>query len=410
VSHLDCAWEHPRFAEFGRRLASFSRTIVFDKRGSGLSDRIPGVATLEERMDDVRAVLDALGSERAAVLGVSEGGPMSVLFAATYPERTSALVLYGTMAKFTASADYPWGFPVDSFEQLVGTLIGSWGRPDSPVIPLLAPTLAGDEHFREFWARFERAAASPGAFAALMRMNAEIDVRHVLPTIRVPALVLHRTGDSAVSVDQGRYIAERIPGAKYVELPGTDHLPAAGDFNALLDEIEEFLTGARHAPETDRVLATVLFTDIVGATDRAAKLGDRAWRALLEEHHAAVRREISRFGGREVKTVGDGFLVTFDGPARAIRCARAASEAVRRLGLELRAGLHTGECERMGDDVGGIAVHIGARVAASAAPGEILVSSTVKDLVAGSGLRFAERGVRVLKGVPGEWRLYAVEA
>ena len=408
VSHLDCAWEYPRFAEFGRRLASFSRAIFFDKRGSGLSDRISGVATLEERMDDVRAVLDAVGSKRAALLGVSEGGPMSVLFAATYPERTSALVLYGTMAKFTASADYPWGFPVETFEQLVGTLIESWGRPDSAVIPLLAPTLAGDERFREFWARFERAAASPGAFAALMRMNAEIDVRHVLPTIRVPTLVLHRTGDS-ISVDQGRYIAEQIPGAKYVELPGTDHLPAAGDFNALVDEIEEFLTGVRPVPESDRVLATVLFTDIVGSTERAATLGDRAWRALLDTHHGIVRRELERHRGREVGTAGDGFLATFDGPARAIRCAAAIRDGVRSLGIQIRAGLHTGECELMGDDVGGIAVHIGARVMATATPSEVLVSSTVKDLVAGSGLRFVDRGVHGLKGVPGEWRLFAVE-
>ena len=409
VSHLDCAWEYPRFADFGRRLASFSRAIFFDKRGSGLSDRIPGVATLEERMDDVRAVLDAVGSKRAALLGVSEGGPMSVLSAATYPERTSALVLYGTMAKFTASADYPWGFPGESFEEFVGTLIGSWGRPDSPVIPLLAPTLAGDKRFREFWARFERAAASPGAFAGLMRMNAEIDVRHVLPTIRVPTLVLHRTGDSAVSVDQGRYIAERIPGAKYVELSGTDHMPAAGDFNALVDEIEEFLTGVRPVPESDRVLATVLFTDIVGSTERAATLGDRAWRALLDMHHGIVRRELERHRGREIKTAGDGFLATFDGPARAIRCACAIRDGVRSLGIEIRAGLHTGECELMGDDVGGIAVHIGARVAASAAPSEVLVSQTVKDLVAGSGLRFVDRGVHGLHGVPGEWRLFAVE-
>jgi class 3 adenylate cyclase len=409
VSHLDCSWEYPRFADFGRRLASFSRAIFFDKRGSGLSDRIPGVATLEERMDDVRAVLDALGSKRAALLGVSEGGPMSVLFAATYPERTSALVLYGTMAKFTASADYPWGFPGESFEEFVGTLIGSWGRPDSPVIPLLAPTLAGDKRFREFWARFERAAASPGAFAGLMRMNAEIDVRHVLPTIRVPTLVLHRTGDSAVSVDQGRYIAERIPGAKYVELSGTDHMPAAGDFNALVDEIEEFLTGVRPVPESDRVLATVLFTDIVRSTERAATLGDRAWRALLDTHHGIVRRELERHRGREIKTAGDGFLATFDGPARAIRCACAIRDGVRSLGIEIRAGLHTGECELMGDDVGGIAVHIGARVAASAAPSEVLVSQTVKDLVAGSGLRFVDRNVHSLHGVPGEWRLFAVD-
>jgi class 3 adenylate cyclase len=277
-------------------------------------------------------------------------------------------------------------------------------------LSLLAPSLAGDASFRQFWARFERAAASPGAFAALMHMNAEIDIRHVLPTIRVPTLVLHRIDDAFVRVEHGRYIARQIPGAKYVELPGADHLTAAGDADAIIEEIEEFLTGVRSAAEFDRVLATVLFTDIVGSTERAAELGDQRWRALLEEHHVLVRREIMRFRGHEVKTVGDGFLATFDGPARAIRCARSMVEALRPLGLEIRAGLHTGECERMGGDVGGIDVHIGARIAASAQPGEVLVSSTVRDLVAGSGLRFADRGTRILKGVPEEWRLFAVEA
>jgi len=335
---------------------------------------------------------------------------MSALFAATYPERTSALVLYGTFARFTSAADYPWAPPAELMDQVVESAMASWGRTDSPMVSVLAPSLGGDDRFRQFWARFERAAASPGAFAALMKMNVEIDIRRVLPTIRVPTLVLHRKDDAAVSVEQGRYLARHIPGAKYVELAGADHLTPVGDADAIIEEIEEFLTGVRSAAEPDRVLATVLFTDIVGSTERAAELGDQRWRALLEEHNALVRREIVRFRGREVKTVGDGFLATFDGPARAIRCARSAVEALRRVGLEIRAGLHTGECERMGDDVGGIAVHIGARIAASAQAGEVLVSSTVRDLVAGSGLRFADRGTRILKGVPDQWRVFAVDA
>ena len=301
VSHLDISWEEPRFADFSRRLASFSRLILFDKRGCGLSDRVAGFATLEERMDDVRAVLDAVGSKRAAIVGVSEGGPMSALFAATYPERTSALVLYGTFARFTSAADYPWAPPAELMDQVVESAMASWGRTDSPMVSVLAPSLGGDDRFRQFWARFERAAASPGAFAALMKMNVEIDIRRVLPTIRVPTLVLHRKDDVAVSVEQGRYLARHIPGAKYVELAGADHLTPVGDADAIIEEIEEFLTGVRSAAEPDRVLATVLFTDIVGSTERAAELGDQRWRALLEEHNALVRREIARFRGHEVK-------------------------------------------------------------------------------------------------------------
>jgi class 3 adenylate cyclase len=410
VTHLECSWEIPAFAYFARRLASFSRLILFDKRGTGLSDRMSGPATLEERMDDVRAVLDAVGSERAALVGVSEGGPMSALFAATYPTRTSALVLYGTVAKFTADEGYPWGWSPDMFHQIVDVGVASWGQLDSPGLSFLAPSLAGDIRLRELWSRFERQAASPGAFAAMMHMNAEIDIRHVLPTIRVPTLVVHRTDDTTIAVGQGRYLAEHIPGAKYLELTGADHLPIAGDTDAILDAIEEFLTGARRAEEPDRVLATVLFTDIVGSTERAAALGDRRWLALLDEHHAIVRRELARFRGREVKTTGDGFLATFDGPARAVRCGRSIVEEIQRLGLAVRAGLHTGECEMAGDDVRGIAVHTAARVAGAAAAGEVLVSSTVKDLVAGAGITFVERGSRALKGVPGKWRLFAVNA
>ncbi len=410
VTHLEYLWEFPDFARFARRLASFSRLIRFDKRGTGLSDRISGAATLEERMDDVRAVLDAVGSERAALVGVSEGGPMCALFAATYPTRTSALVLYGTLAKFTADEGYPWGWSPEMLDQIVEGAVASWGQVDSPMLSFLAPSLAGDTRLREVWARLERQAASPGAVAALMRMNAEIDIRHVLPSIRVPTLVLHRAGDTAVAVGQGRYLAEHIPAAKYVELAGADHLPIAGDPDAIVDNIEEFLTGARQVEGPDRVLATVLFTDIVGSTERASELGDRRWVALLDEHHALVRHELTRFRGREVKTTGDGFLATFDGPARAVRCARSIVEEIRRFGLEVRAGLHTGECEMVGDDVRGIAVHTAARIAAAAASGEVLVSSTVKDIVAGAGITFVERGTRALKGVPGRWRLFVVDS
>jgi class 3 adenylate cyclase len=375
-----------------------------------LSDRTVGVPTLEERMDDVRAVMDAVGSQRAAIFGHSEGGPMSMLFAATYPERTSQLVLYGTMAKFTRAPDYPWGVPPESYDQLVSGLTAVWGSVDSPTPMIFAPSVAADAGFREWAARYERQGASPGAFAALMRMNAEIDVRHVLASIHVPTLVLHRTGDAAVPVEQGRYVAARIDGARFVELEGCDHFMSVGNADKLLDEVEDFLTGVRGGAEPDRVLATVLFADIVESTAQAAALGDMRWRALLDRHDAVAHEVIERYRGRLVKSTGDGFLATFDGPARAIRSACAVRDAVRPLGLRIRAGLHTGECELRGGDLAGIAVHIGSRVAAAAGPDEIFVSSTVKDLVAGASLRFADRGTRELKGVPGEWRLYAVDA
>jgi pimeloyl-ACP methyl ester carboxylesterase len=406
VSHVEHWWEHPASASFLRRLASFSRLILFDKRGTGLSDRTAGVPTLEQRMDDVRAVMDAAGSERAAVFGVSEGGPMSALFAATYPDRTPALVLYGAFAKSIGDPDYPWAPPIETYALVLQRLEDSWGTGQSA--QFFAPSLAGDEAFRDWWARFERLGASPGAMLALMHMNAEIDVRSILPSIRVPTLVMHVTGDHIARVEGGRYIAERIPGARYVELPGEDHVMAT-NADAILDEVQEFLTGVRPAPEADRVLATVLFTDIVRSTERAAELGDRRWRDLLDSYYALARRHLGQFRGREVKTLGDGFLATFDGPARAILCAQAVVDGARAIGLEMRAGLHTGECEMVGEDVGGIAVHIGARVSALASPGEVLVSSTVKDLVAGSGIEFADRGMQALKGVPDEWRLYAVE-
>ncbi|MBI3029909.1 MAG: adenylate/guanylate cyclase domain-containing protein [Candidatus Rokubacteria bacterium] len=406
VSHLEFEWEGPLSARFFQRLASFSRLIRFDKRGTGLSDRPPGVPTLEQRMDDVRAVMDAAGSQKAALFGASEGGPMSLLFSATYPERTSALVLYGSYARRAWASDHPFGITEADMERALEDLERNWGG--SAGIETRAPSMAHDEHFGRWRANWMRLAASPGAAVAILRMNMEIDVRHILPVIRVPTLVAHRTGDRLTRVEQARYMAERIPGAKLVELPGIDHTPWVGDSDPLLDEVEEFLTGVRHVAEPDRVLATVLFTDIVGSTEQAARLGDRRWRELIESHHALVRKELARFRGREIDTAGDGFLATFDGPARAVRCASAIRDAVKDLGIEIRAGLHTGECEVMGDKLGGIAVHIGARIASLAKSGEVLVSSTVKDLVAGSGLEFEERGTHALKGIPGEWRLFAV--
>ena len=407
VSHLEHQLAEPRTARFFERLASFSRVIRFDKRGTGLSDRAVPIPTLEQRMDDVRAVMEAVGSQRAALFGISEGGPMSALFAATYPERTIALVLYGSFARSAWAPDYPWGRTAEHREARIAAMREAWGTGVLPAT--FSPSLAGDPAHVEWCAVFERQSASPGAVEALQRMNWDIDARHVLDAIRVPALVLHRSGDRVVRVEHGRYIAERIAGAKYVELPGDDHVPFVGDQDRVVDEVEKFLTGVRNEAEPDRVLATVLFTDVVGATERAAALGDRQWRELLERHHAMVRRELAAFRGREIDTAGDGFLASFDGPARAIRAARTITDKVKLMGLDIRAGLHTGECEIVGPKLAGIAVHIGARIAALAGPGEVLVSQTVKDLVAGSGLRFDDRGAHALKGVPGEWRLYAVD-
>jgi class 3 adenylate cyclase/pimeloyl-ACP methyl ester carboxylesterase len=408
VSHLEAFWMDPAQERFFRHLSSFSRLILFDKRGTGLSDRVPidKLPTLEQRMDDVRAVMDAVGSTRAALFGVSEGGPMSALFAATYPERTTALVMYGSYAKRIWDPEYPWAPTVEDRQRWFDLLEKGWGGVVD--VDTLAPTAAGDPAFRDWWATYLRMSASPGAALALGRMNTQIDIRQILPTIRVPTLILHRTGDRDMDVGGARYMAKRIPGAKYVELPGIDHLPFVGDQDSILDEVEEFLTGVRHHFEPDRVLATVLFTDIVGSTERAAALGDRRWRELLELHNRLVRAQLERFRGKEVDTAGDGFLATFDGPARAIRCAIACCDELARRGIEVRAGLHTGECELVGEKVRGIAVHIGARIAALAAPGQVLVSSTVKDLVAGSGLKFVDRGSHRLRGVPGEWRLLAV--
>ncbi len=410
VSNIELMWEAPILARLLERLASFSRLILFDKRGTGLSDRVSNdrLPTLEERMDDVRAVLDAVGSQRAALFGHSEGGNMSVLFAATYPERTSALITLGCFAKRRdPDDDYPWAPTAEDRARTIADVEQNWGTLRPEDVEYLAPSRVGDEQFVRNLERYLRGSASPGAAAALLRMNTDIDVRAVLPTIRVPTLVLHRTGDRDVDIAEGRYIASRIPGAKFVELAGADHLLAAGDPDAIADEIEEFLTGARSLPEPDRQLATLLFTDIVGSTERLTQLGDRGWRDVLERHHAVVRAELLRARGQEVDTAGDGFFAAFDGPARAVRCAKSIVDGVRELGIEVRSGVHTGECELVDGKISGIAVHMGARVAAHAGASEVLVSSTVKDLVAGSGLEFEDRGVHELKGIPGEWRLYA---
>ena len=408
ISNVDLMWQEPTHERFLRRLASFSRLILFDKRGTGLSDRVANdrLPTLEERMDDVRAVMDAAGSEQAALFGYSEGGNLSTLFAATYPGRTRALVTFGIFAKRIWSPDYPWAPKPEQREQEYERLEREWGRDMD--LGSLAPSVAEDEAFKRWMTAYFRRSASPGAAVTLLRMNTEIDIRAVLPTIGVPTLVLHRTGDLDAKVEEGHWIAKQIPGARFVELPGVDHLPWVGDQGSILDEVEEFLTGVRHGPEPERVLATVLFTDIVDSTARAAALGDRRWRDLLEGHHARVRRQLERFRGQEIDTAGDGFFASFDGPARGVQCALAVVDAVADLGISVRAGLHTGECEVVDGKMAGIAVNIGARVAAQADADEVLVSSTVKDLVAGSGIRFAERGRVALKGVPGEWQLYAV--
>ena len=406
ISNVEMFWEEPSVERFLRRLASFARLILFDKRGTGLSDRVGELPALEVRMDDVRAVLDAVGSDRTALFGFSEGGPMCALFAATYPARTSALIMGGAYARMMAAPDYAFGRTEQQFGAFAEQIERDWGGPVG--IDIRIPSRANDPRFRDWWARFVRMSASPQAALALLRMNAQVDIRPVLPTIRVPTLILHSANDRTMDVHNGRYLAEHIAGAKYVELQGPDHVPFGSDGETIADEIEEFLTGVRHGAAIDRVLVTVLFTDIAGATEKAAALGDRGWHELLVNHHQTVRRELGRFRGREIDTAGDGFFAAFDGPARAVRCACAISQAVRPLGLELRAGLHTGECEVVDEKYGGIAVHIGARVAACAQPGEVLVSSTVKDLVAGSGLVFDDRGVQALKGVPGDWHLYAV--
>ncbi len=405
ISQVEHYWDEPIVARYFERLASFSRLIMFDRRGTGLSDPVAGVPTLEEQMDDVVAVMDAAGSERAAVYAQLEAGAMAALFAATHPERTTALILYEAMPRMSWAPDYDWALrPEDR------TLFdGDWG--DGSRILGLAPKSSANPRLRQWFARLERLAASPATAAKFSSMVVDVDVRAVLPTIQVPTLIIHRSNDTFIDIRHSHYLAEHIPGARYVELPGEEAISFGADTGPLLDEVEEFLTGARHTSDTERILATVMFSDIVDSTARAAELGDRRWRDLLETIESVVGRELARFRGRAVKTMGDGFLATFDGPARAIRCATAIRDGARaQFGLEIRSGLHTGEIELIGNDVGGIAVHIGARVGASARPGEVLVSGTVKDLVVGSGIPFEDRGERELKGVPGTWRLWAVAA
>jgi class 3 adenylate cyclase len=403
-THLDVMWDLPAFRRFCEQLASFTRLIWFDKRGMGLSDRVQA-GTLEERMDDVRAVMDEAGSGRAVLLGESEGGPLSMLFAAAHPERVAALVLCGAEVKERADDDWPWGESAEEFEEAMERLPDRWGG--GGLIGYLAPSLAADVQAQEWVGRMQMNAATPGAAEAFIRMAFGIDVRDVVPAIRVPTLVIHRAADEMCHVENGRFLARRIPGAVYVELPGSDHAPWAGGGDVVA-EIREFVTGVREPAEPDRLLVTVLFTDIVASTEHASRLGDRRWRDLLSEHHGLIRRELARFRGREIDTTGDGFLAAFDGPARALRAAQSIVRAVRPLGIQVRAGVHTGECEIVGDDLAGVAVHVGARVAAAAGPSEVFATSTVKDLVAGSGIGFEDRGMRSLKGLPDQWRLFSV--
>jgi pimeloyl-ACP methyl ester carboxylesterase len=413
VTHLELHWGMPSFTPFLERLSSFARLIRFDKRGTGMSDRVGGAPTLEERMDDVRAVMDAVGSRRAAFYGVSKGAAMSILFAATYPERMAALVVRSAFPRRMWAPDYPWGQREEAYQREVERALRVFGPREQAREAVRGLGRFTDEEAQSFL-QMLRFGASPGALEALHRMNKEIDVRGVLTAVRVPTLIIHGSEDEVVPVDVAHHVASQIPTARVVELDGVGHLAFSGGGAQIADEIETFLSvvwqaGGWEPDEPERVLATVLFTDIVGSTAMAADLGDRAWRELLARHHAVIRRELLRFRGSELDAAGDGFFARFDGPARAIRCARAITEGVRELGLEVRAGLHTGECEIMDGKIGGIAVHIGARVAKQAEPGEVLVSSTVKDLVAGSGIRFSDRGTVALKGVPEEWRLYAVE-
>jgi class 3 adenylate cyclase len=407
-TNLDVMWEEPSLARYFDRLASFARVICYDHRGTGISDPVPlnALPTLEQWMDDTRAVMDAVGSEQAALIGDEEGGPMAMLFAATYPGRVTALALVNTFGRWLRADDYPIGMPASTADKLVRVFEPAWGT--GAILDLTAPSVAGDSRFREWFARYQRLSVAPGASTRIFRWLLELDVRSVLGNIQAPTLVVHRKDARHHRVAFGRYLAEHIPSAKFVELPGADTYPFHVDADGVLDEIEEFLTGVRRLPEHDRVLATVLFTDIVASTERAAKVGDRDWLDLRKAHDEVIRSHLERFRGREIMTTGDGFLATFDGPARAVRCAVGVAEAIQRLGIEIRAGLHTGEVEFLDGDIGGIAVHIAARVMAAASGGGVLVSQTVKDLVVGSGIAFADRGAQALKGVPGEWQLYEV--
>jgi len=408
VSHQEVLPELPEIARGMERISSFCRLIVFDKREQGLSDRVGRPPTIEEMVDDLRAVMDATGTETAAIFGVSEGAAAALMFAAAHPDRCTHLAIWGGYARLTRAPDYPDGVPPEGLDQWAGTLRRDWGGPVS--LSVFAPSRAGDPEVQEWWAHLLRAGTSPSSVAALMSLYKELDVREALPLIAAPTLVMHRSGDVAVPIALGRYVADRIEGARFVEFEGADHLLWTEDAEAVIGEVEEFLTGTRQSRPPERMLATVLFTDIVDSTRRAAELGDRRWRELLDRHDAMVQEQVERSQGRVVKGTGDGVLATFDGPTRAIESGRRIVATAPSLGVEVRAGLHSGECERRGEDLGGMAVHIGARVAARAGPGEVLVSSTLRDLVVGSGIEFADRGTAELKGVPGEWRLYAVGA
>ncbi len=408
VSHVEALWQYPDAARGFERLASFSRLIIFDKREQGLSDRVGRPPTIEEMVDDMVAVLDAVGSERAAVFGISEGGAMALMFAAAHAARCTHLVIWGGYARMTRASDYPDGVPVENLRRWADQLKRDWGAPVA--LDVFAPSRVDDAETERWWAHLLRTGTSPRSAAALFELYGELDVRNALPLVSAPTLILHRKVDRVVRPQLGRYVADHIPQARYVEMPGVDHLMWTQDYEAILDEVEEFLTGTRRAQPPQRVLATVMFTDIVDSTAHLARLGDRQWRELLDRHDASVGRAVDRFQGRLIQTTGDGVLATFDGPARAIQCASLIKEETRSLGLEVRAGLHAGECELRNGNVGGMAVHIGARVAARARAGEVLVSSTVKDLVVGSGIGFEDRGEAELKGVPGHWHLYAVSA
>jgi class 3 adenylate cyclase len=409
ASHLEYSWEDPTYAKFLQRLGSFAHVVWFDKRGTGLSDRVSELPTLEQRMDDIRAVMDAVGFEKAFLFGFSEGGSMCALFAATYPQRTNALILYGAFAKRLWSQDYPWAPTIEEREKWIQSLEKGWGGPIE--VSTLAPSAVGDEQFAKWFATYTRLSVSPSAAVSLARMNTYIDIRNILSSIHVPTLVIHRVGDIDVKVENGRYIAKNIPGAKYVELPGEDHILWVGDTDAIADEVEEFLTGVRSPRQIDRILATILLTDIVGSTEKTKELGDSVWKKVLLKHNEIVTKELERFRGMKIKSTGDGFLCTFDGPARAIRCACSIRNEVHELGLAIRAGLHTGECELIGDgDIGGVNVHIAARVASIANADEVVVSSTVRDLVSGSGIKFLDLGMHSLKGIAEQWRLFKVSS
>jgi class 3 adenylate cyclase len=411
VHHVEAFWEIPELARQRRRLAALGRLIIFDRRGTGMSDPVPldRLPDLETQVADICAVMDAAGSTRAAILGFAEGGPLAVLLAASRPQRCRALVLFNTAARLTTAPDYPWGAPEEVLLEIVRHQAQSWAAGDADHLARLAPSRVDDPRFAEQLVHLGRGAVSPGAVAHYFRQSVLTDVRGSLPVIQAPTLVLQRAHDQIAGPDLGKYLATRIPNARYVELDGADHLWFLEHADEVVDEVEEFLTGTRTSPDPDRRLATILFTDIVGSTAQAAALGDTRWRALLDEHDSIVRQELARFGGREIDTTGDGFLATFDGPGRAIRCARAIGDALAKIGLAVRAGVHTGEVEVRGEQIGGLSVHIGARVAATAGGGDIVVSNTVKDLLAGSEFTFADRGEHELKGVPGSWRLFAAE-